>query len=1507
MKYLGFVTISAVRYLRHSLLALGLWSGSLCGQTVTESFTGATAPGWVFNGVGYTPNLTAGTVDPANDGWLRLTSAGTFQATSAHYDTAVTSENRTVFTSFDFASYGGTGADGITFFLFDGSATFDVGADGGSMGYAQKTGVDGLAGGYLAVSLDDFGNFSNPTEGRVGGIGFNPNAVAVRGPGNGLDGYDFIAATGDGTNAALTQQLDFIGGTRPNQTGADYRHAEILITPTNQLTVWLQFGTSGALTKVLEADLSGYLRPETLKFGFTSGTGASTGFHELRNLTVATLVANLWDNGANGGDSTPGDWATAANWNPDVPVTGDDILFDNTFVSTNQTVNVGTGTTRVIRSIQIDAPFSYTLNNGTLEFDDNGVPGFVGIAVTQTNGVAPGGNTINSAIRLSTDIGIRNSTTSTLALGGAINTDGNTLTVDGAGNITATGVISGGGNLVKDQAGNLALSGNNTYSGGTAISGGTLTAGNNNALGTGAVTMTGGTLAGSGAPVIGNTVSLQGDAGFSNLTVSGAVSQTGGNRTLTLEGATISGGVTLAENNQARTLTTHVTADSTISGVIANGSGSGDDGITKTGGAALTLSGNNTFTGALTINEGSVRLGAADRLNDAVDVTIGSSGTLNLNGYSERIDNLTISGGGATLDFGTASGANTFLFDTYTAPSSGVFVVNNWEDGLDNLATTISGQAVSSIYISGHGVAQYDGSATLYGGSRFLLRPVAPVEKEWDGSVNANWNNGDNDNWTDPNEPSSTQVALFNTLGLGRLNVTLANNEEVAGVRFGSGATSGYTISGGNRLRLSGTVPFIQQQSNVTQTLSMNELQLNGNTVADVTGAGDLVVSAIISETGGNRALIKDGTGAGKLILSGNNTFTGGLFINNGAVEARNDNAMGTGAATISSGATLQLSNNINISEAITLGGSGVGGNGAIRNLSGDNVLSGNLTLSNDTRFQSDSGTLTLSGADALNDAGRNLSFGGADAVTVSKVIATGAGTVTKDGGGVLTLSGTSANTYTGVTTVNGGTLVLAKTAGVTAVAGNLVVGDGTGTDTVRLDANNQIADTSTVTINNGGVFNLNNRTETFAGLNSASAGSQVQLGTGTLTLSNSTANSYAGEFTGSGTFNKAGVGRLTLSGSSGSYTGTTNVNAGILAVQTATALGSGTVNVASGGNVEVQGNITMANTFSIQGDGSGASDGAIENFSGANTLTGNITLANNARIGSSSGTLTLSNAGTLTGTNRNIIFSGAGDTVVNRNINTGTGTLTKQGSGNLTLNTANSYTGATTIEAGRITAGVANIFSNTAALTIDNTAVYDMAGFSETIGNLQGDGSINFGGATLTLASGASSFGGDFGFSNGTIVINSGQSLTLTDSFSAANINIVLNGGSLFLGNGLNHTFGNLTVNTGTTSVIDFGTSGATIAQFNNVNVTGAGNLNVSNWTDLVDYFLASNSPGPQGASPTNKVVFAGYVGNDTKWLPYGGGGNGQLTPVPEPAAYGATLLAGSAALLLLRRRRRA
>ncbi|MFM8322236.1 MAG: lectin-like domain-containing protein [Chloroflexota bacterium] len=182
------------------LAALGLLSGSLWvtqpakaafSFPLTESFmTGSVGSGWLLGGAAA---LTSGNGDPAGNGWLRLTQANTYQAGYAYYNSLIPTGRGLVIT-FEYASWGGSGADGLSFFLFDGAtSTFTVGASGGSLGYAQKTGVNGLSGGYLGLGLDEFGNYSNPNEGRVGGPGNVPEAVAVRGPGSGVSNYPYLA------------------------------------------------------------------------------------------------------------------------------------------------------------------------------------------------------------------------------------------------------------------------------------------------------------------------------------------------------------------------------------------------------------------------------------------------------------------------------------------------------------------------------------------------------------------------------------------------------------------------------------------------------------------------------------------------------------------------------------------------------------------------------------------------------------------------------------------------------------------------------------------------------------------------------------------------------------------------------------------------------------------------------------------------------------------------------------------------------------------------------------------------------------------------------------------------------------------------------------------------------------------------------------------------------------------------------------------------------------------
>ena len=288
--------------LRPLLLVLALLTGSL-GSTawasiVNEPMTGATAPGWVIGGTAF---LTASTgVDPVGNGWLRLTDPGNNEAGFAFFDSPFDISQGVVI-QFDYATWGGNGADGYSVFLFDGSynaSTFSVGASGGSLGYAQKTvaPIDpGLTGGYIGVGVDEYGNFSNPTEGRIGGPGQQANEVGVRGPYNHPSGaYYWLGGSGTlATQLAFNNQLY-----RPIQSGVQYRKVVIYLTPVaapNYLRVdtYVQFGYNQPLTPVVTGLYTGQPVPASVKIGYAASTGGSTNYHEIRNLLIDPLQTDI--------------------------------------------------------------------------------------------------------------------------------------------------------------------------------------------------------------------------------------------------------------------------------------------------------------------------------------------------------------------------------------------------------------------------------------------------------------------------------------------------------------------------------------------------------------------------------------------------------------------------------------------------------------------------------------------------------------------------------------------------------------------------------------------------------------------------------------------------------------------------------------------------------------------------------------------------------------------------------------------------------------------------------------------------------------------------------------------------------------------------------------------------------------------------------------------------------------------------------------------------------------
>ncbi|EBZ0014130.1 fibronectin-binding autotransporter adhesin ShdA, partial [Salmonella enterica subsp. enterica serovar Suberu] len=277
---------------------------------------------------------------------------------------------------------------------------------------------------------------------------------------------------------------------------------------------------------------------------------------------------------------------------------------------------------------------------------------------------------------------------------GGTTISGGTLTADhadslGTGAIANSGVLqvgegelentlSGSGSLVKTGSGELTLSGDNDYSGGTIISDGTLIADNADSLGTGAVANSGVLQVGEGE--LENTLSGSGSlvkTGTGELTLSGDNSYSGG--------TTITDGTLTADH--ADSLGTGAVANS---GVLQVGEGelentlSGSGSLVKTGTGELTLSGDNSYSGTTTITDGTL---IAANVNALGGGNIDNSGTLMLdaNGAFELANVTTHTGAttalaaGSTLDAGqlTQENGSTLSIDLGAATDDAVITADS--------------------------------------------------------------------------------------------------------------------------------------------------------------------------------------------------------------------------------------------------------------------------------------------------------------------------------------------------------------------------------------------------------------------------------------------------------------------------------------------------------------------------------------------------------------------------------------------------------------------------------------------------------------------------------------------------------------------------------------------------------------------------------------------------------------------------------------------------------------
>ena len=385
----------------------------------------------------------------------------------------------------------------------------------------------------------------------------------------------------------------------------------------------------------------------------------------------------------------------------------------------------------------------------------------------------------------------------------------------------------------------------------------------------------------------------------------------------------------------------------------------------------------------------------------------------------------------------------------------------------------------------------------------------------------------------------------------------------------------------------------------------------------------------------------------------------------------------------------------------------------------GGGAVNGNLILANNLAVAQNSTSATLIIDAPITETG-------------------GARTLTKTGTGTLILSG--ANTYTGATTIQNGTLALNGAANRLAVAGSVVLGDTGTTGKLVLGGTTTASQTLTAL--------------TTTGLGGSVVGGNAALST--LTLNIASSNTFAGTLGGGGTnennlaLTKTGVGTLTLSNTANTFTGQVLSDSGTIQVTklenngTASSVGAGTGSLRLGSDATA--------TLEYIGTTDSSTNKVIQIGTNAATNTGNATILNNSTTGkltftattfNANPTVTVARALTLGGT-----YTGAANEIqgIIRDNNTAGGgivSLTKEGASTWQLSGANTYTGATNVNDGTLV--ISGSLSGSAWVSVASgaTLASGPTGIITTAvaGNVTVTGNLAPGGSTLGADAGTLNF----------------------------------------------------------------------------------------------------------------------------------------------------------------------
>ena len=376
-------------------------------------------------------------------------------------------------------------------------------------------------------------------------------------------------------------------------------------------------------------------------------------------------------------------------------------------------------------------------------------------------------------------------------------------------------------------------------------------------------------------------------------------------------------------DNGANLLTIAGTGNTTISGIIGSGV-TFSGGLTKNGNGTLTLSAANAYTGATTINRGTLNLGGSTA-NGSLDSTVLNMAGATLNytrtgGTTQAFTTTNITAGANTI---TAVATNTLTLGSLV--KTGDATVNFGTTGTITTSTLNDATGILGGWATFGGtnwaVANGAGSAiTGFAGTYTMTNSVLNVGASYN-AVNIGVNSSQA-----PNAVITPNTLTFNTSGAYTLTLTGTTNT-IPGILVNSAVGNNASLITGGTLR--GT-------NNGTLNISQNNTNANGA----------LTIGSIIASNG-TSGLTK--TGAGTLVLTGNNTgLTGTTYVNQGRLQINNANSMPAGTTIVQSGAALYFQN-ASISRSITLNGGSI------------------LTDTNDTTY---TGTITLTADSAITHAG---------------------------------------------------------------------------------------------------------------------------------------------------------------------------------------------------------------------------------------------------------------------------------------------------------------------------------------------------------------------------------------------------------------------------------------------------------------------------------------------------------------------------------------------------------